>query len=299
MKIRTYVISCSLLALELCADTTWTNGSLDFTWATSTNWSAGVPNLSSTTANFTGTAPGTITVAGGPYSVATLNFTGGNYIISGSGSGGTLNLYTSITTAGTAGNTNINCPIALQGISTDSILITPATAITIGGAITGSAGLTITGSQIVTFSSSGGNAYTGTTTLNGGSTLAASTGVHLNNFSSGSIVTISATSKLNLHSTPNSVASINGTGTVELGSGVLTLAAASGTFSGKITDTTLGGGLTITAGNLTLSPLPSRLNDYFGATTLSGSGTLTSGTSGAFSINSAVTVSSGGTLALS
>ncbi len=297
MKIRTYVISCSLLALELCADTTWTNGSLDFTWATSTNWNPAVtPNSSSTTANFTGTAAGTITVAGGSYSVGTLSFTGGNYTFSGAGAAGTLNLYTSITTSGTAGNTNINCPIALQGISTDSILITHETPITIGGAITGSAGLEITGSQIVTFSSSGGNAYTGTTTLNGGSTLAASAG---SNFSSGSIVTISATSKLNLHSTNNSVASINGTGTVELGSGVLTLAAASGTFSGKITDTTLGGGLTITAGNLTLSPSPSRLNDYYGATTLSGTGTLTSGTSGAFSINSAVTVSSGGTLALS
>ncbi len=284
MKIELYIITCSLLLFELFADSTWTDGTSDGNWGTAGNWNpSGVPNSSSITATFPSGPAGAINVSGGPFSVGTLNFTGGSYTISGAG---TLNLYTSITTSGTS--PAINCPIALQA----NILIDISTPLAMGGAISGSSGITITGAETITFSSTSNN-YTGTTTINGGSTLSATVGG--NNFSSASIVSISTLSKLDLANTNNSFASISGTGTVDLGSGTLTLAAASGTFSGRITGT---GGLTINAaGSLTLNPA-SRSNTYSGTTTLSGSGTLISGASGAFSTSSLVSVQSGGTLEL-
>ena len=266
MKFRLYVISCGLVTLQLCADTTWTNGGVTGLWVTAGNWTSGLPGITDT-ALFPLANQGAISTTGALCSAATLSFTGGTYTISGLGS---INLYTSIIVSNSA-NPTISCPLILNGAS--SISIQALNPITISGAITGTAGtngLILSGAETITFSSTS-NTYSGTTFITGGSEL---TSIGANSFSSSSIINIDGLSSFTLVGATNSVASINGTGAVNLSGTLgdtLTLVSASGSFLGNIYDNGAGTGIAITAGTLSIG---SGVIQYSGPTTING-GTLT------------------------
>ena len=152
------------------------------------------------------------------------------------------------------------------------------------GVISGSGGLTKSGSGTLGFGNSGNN-YTGPTTVSSGTLqlLVASA------VPDSSAVTVSSGAALNLAGLNKTVASITGYGAVALGSGTLTVGdGTSTTFSGPISGS--GAGLTKTgSGTLTLSGA----NTYSGATTLQ-AGTLT--LSAGSTASSAFSVSPGATL---
>jgi autotransporter-associated beta strand protein len=146
------------------------------------------------------------------------------------------------------------------GVITNNSLITTqnSSTLTVSNAIGGSGGLAVGGSG--TFTLAGVNSYSGTTTIASGSTLAMS--------GSGTIVntSVNVTGTLDISqvtsgspgSPPNiDIKNLTGSGTVALGANVLTLSAASGTFSGVITDGGIAGGtggvLGIRGGTLTLT----------------------------------------------
>jgi autotransporter-associated beta strand protein len=114
----------------------------------------------------------------------------------------------------------------------------------------------------------------------------------VNAFSSNSDVTVSGGATLQLDFYSNSIAGLNGAGSVNLGLGTLTVnpAVAAG-FSGGISG--LGGLTKVGSGTQTLSGI----NTYFGATTLI-EGTMQAGAVNAFSPNSEVALSSGASLNL-
>jgi autotransporter-associated beta strand protein len=156
------------------------------------------------------------------------------------------------------------------------------TSTTFSGTLTGTGGLVKQGTGIFTVSSA--NAYTGPTSVNAGTFQAGNTNV----FATGSAFTVASGATLDLNSFDQSIASLAGAGTVNLGSARLTAGAdnTSTTFSGDINGT---GGLTKTGtGTLTLS----------GPSTYSGNTSLDNGTllvNGSIA-SSSVTVNSGATL---
>ncbi|GAA0689170.1 hypothetical protein GCM10009429_13110 [Dyella marensis] len=141
-----------------------------------------------------------------------------------------------------------------------SVLTIMQAAGTFDGVIGGAGGLTLGGgTQTLT----GVNTYTGATTINGatlllqgGGSIAASSGVTLANGNFDISATTSGTS----------IAGLAGTGSVNLGSQSLTLTQANGSFGGAIGGT---GGLSLSGGTQTLTGA----NTYTGATTVTG-GTL-------------------------
>jgi outer membrane autotransporter protein len=147
-------------------------------------------------------------------------------------------------------------------------------------------GLTIaSGGQTLT----GINTYTGATTINAGAALAlagsgsiaASSGVTANGLFDVSKTTAGA-----------SIASLAGSGQVNLGAQPLTITEGSGIFSGNIADGGLGGSLIIAGGAQTLTGA----NTYTGATTITGGGTLAITTDAALGAASAPLAINDGTL---
>ncbi|MEW6257473.1 MAG: autotransporter-associated beta strand repeat-containing protein [Pseudomonadota bacterium] len=157
-------------------------------------------------------------------------------------------------------------PLALSGTQPvlrvgDSTGAGAAVSATISAPLTGSGGIEKTGRGTLTLS--GTNLYQGTTLISAG-TLALS--------GSGSIVASSGvvvTGTLDISATTGgaTLETLSGTGSVALGARSVTLADASGTFSGAIGGT---GGLTVQAGTLTLAGASS----FSGATTIADGATL-------------------------
>ncbi|MBS0626155.1 MAG: autotransporter-associated beta strand repeat-containing protein [Verrucomicrobia bacterium] len=182
-------------------------------------------------------------------------------------------------------------------LGTGTLTIGNGNSQTFSGVISGSGGVTLT-SGTQTFS--GLNIYSGGTTINGG-TLTAGVATTSSNgaFGNNSAVTIASGGTLALGTFNNTIGSLSGVSGsfINLGSGILTISnGGSQTFSGIISGS--GGGLTLTTGNLTLGGL----NTYTGPTQINGgtltAGVATTGSNGAFGNGSAVTLASGGTLAL-
>jgi len=223
------------------------------TWSTtSTNWTdaAGtVPGVVMTPqpafALFGGAA-GTVTVdnSSGAVSATGLQFAVDGYTLDGD----------TLTLVGNGGD----APVIRVG---DGSSAGAAMTATIANVLAGSDGLTKTdeGTLVLT----GANTYTGTTTISAGTLALAGNG------SIGASSSIVDNGTLDLSGLADDVAfsSLTGNGTLHLGTGVLTLSAASGDFTGTISG---GGGLTLAGGSLTLAGT----NSYTGTTTISG-GTLT------------------------
>lgn len=155
------------------------------------------------------------------------------------------------------------------------------------GNITGTTGSGLTlqassGTQIL----GGNNSYPGTTTLQTASTLQASSTTA---FSLSSDFNILGT--LDLHNFSNQVGSIQGLGSIELGTATLTINnGKSQSFTGTISGS---GGLSLNAGILTLSGN----NSYSGPTTVKAATLIAENDSTSpFGSHSAITVSQGGTL---
>ncbi len=120
---------------------------------------------------------------------------------------------------------------------------------------------------------SGNNAYTGPTTITGGTLALAGAG----SIASSSGVVDNATFDISGTNSGASIKTLSGTGIVALGAKTLTLTSASSNFAGAIGGT---GGFTLAAGTETLSGT----NTYTGATTISG-GTLTIAAGGSITSN--------------
>ena len=142
--------------------------------------------------------------------------------------------------------------------------------VTMSGAFTGAGGLTFSdsvGGGVVTLTSAS-NAYTGSTTVSSGVTLALSSSGILStssNIIDNGVFDIST-------SNGATVVTLSGTGAVSLGAQNLTISSGSGAFSGTISGT---GGLILTTGTEILSGN----NIYSGGTTIT-AGTLTIGAGG-------------------
>ncbi|WP_093152388.1 DUF4347 domain-containing protein [Thalassobaculum litoreum] len=194
--------------------------------------------------NLTKTGASTLTLSG------TNTYTGTTTV-----TGGTL----SVSTDSNLGTGNV----ALNG---GGLTVTGAT--TIDNDISGTSGLTKSGSGTVTLS--GTNTYSGGTTINGG-TLQVSGG---NALADAGAVSVASGATLDLSNTNETIGSLTGSGTLNIGSGTLTLTdSASTTFSGTISGSgTIAGGGTYTVAS---------------GATLGGTSTF----------STAVTVASGGTIA--
>ncbi|GAA0530191.1 autotransporter-associated beta strand protein [Rhizomicrobium palustre] len=144
-------------------------------------------------------------------------------------------------------------------LGTNSLILTNA-ADSFAGVISGKGGLSISsGTQILT----GKNTYTGTTTVSGGTLVLSASG----SLASTSSLAISGTFDASAATTNQTYASLSGTGTVVMGGNTLTLANASGSFSGAITGT---GGLAITGGKQIIAGS----NSYTGGTSIASGATL-------------------------
>ena len=272
--------------------------------------SLGSATLTTGALNTTDTFYGVITGTGGLTKIGTgtMNLSGMNtYSGATTVSGGTLQAgiatsafgsNSAVALANIAGvvldlNSNSNTIGSLNGgaasqVSLGSAILTTGTlnmTDTFYGVISGSGGLTKTGTGTMTLS--GANTYSGATTVSSGTLQA---GIP-NAFGSNSAVTLANTAGavLNLANFNNTIGSLNGGGTtggnVILGSAILTTGALNtpDAFAGAISGT---GGLTKT-GNGTMNLAGT--NTYSGATIVSG-GVLQAGSTSAFGGNSAVTL---------
>jgi autotransporter-associated beta strand protein len=150
-------------------------------------------------------------------------------------------------------------------------------AVTFGGSISGTGGLTQAGTGALTLT--GVSTYYGATTINAASTLVLASSASIAN----SNVLDNGTLDVSAATTPR-IASLGGNGTVNLGTQTLQLAAASDTFSGSIAGS---GGLIISGGTQTLTGV----NSYTGLTRVTGGALAGTGTV------ASVAVDTGGTLA--
>lgn len=227
--------------------------------------------------NLVQAGPGTLTISGTAGYAGSTTINAGTLALSGAGSiagsSGVVNNGT-FDISGTTSGATINALTGTGTVTLGGQTLTLANAAgTFGGAIGGTGGLTVSaGAQTL----SAVNGLTGATTINAGSlalsgagSIAASSGVVNNGTFDISGTTSGAT-----------INALTGSGAVALGARTLTLANASGTFSGAIGGT---GGLTLDGGTQTLSGV----NTYTGATTIN-AGTLA--LSGAGSLASATTV---------
>jgi autotransporter-associated beta strand protein len=198
----------------------------------------------------------------GQYAVTTLNGTGGTIHLSSSGNASPTNL-------------------TVSGGGTFAGVISDANT----GSGTGVGSLTVTGGNLTL---TGANTYTGPTNITAGILTVGPTA----SLGSGSL-TVNGT--LNLSNASQSVAALNGTGSVNLtvgGASTTNLTVtAGGSFGGSITDNGSGGSVTLTGGTLTLS----NYNSYSGGTTVSG-GTLLANDTEAATGFGPVTLKTAGTL---
>jgi autotransporter-associated beta strand protein len=178
------------------------------------------------TGNLTKAGVGTLTVTGTNTNSGTTTVTGGTLSVESSGNLGSGS-------------------VVLNG---GNLAVTGAT--TISNDISGSGGVTKSGTGTTVLS--GTNTYTGGTTIGAG-TLQVSGG---NALANGGAVTVSAGATLDLNGTNETIGSLSGSGTLNIGSGTLTLTdSASTTFSGTISGsgTIAGGGTYTVASGATLS----------------------------------------------
>ena len=214
---------------------------------------------------FTGVISGTggIIVTNGTEVFTGANtYTGGTQV-----SGGTLQIGAGSTTGSIVGDVTTSGVFAYDHSDT----------VTFSNTITGIGGFSQLGTGTLILTNT--NTYTGATNIAAGVLQLSSTG----SISSSSQVTV--TGILDISNTNGTaIKSLQGAGTVSLGSQTLTLTSASGTFSGVIQGS---GGITVTGGTQTLTGL----NTYTGATLVSGGVLRLGGTAVSNNITDNATVS--------
>jgi fibronectin-binding autotransporter adhesin len=226
------------------------------------------------------------------YTGATIIDSGANLVLTGAGaiqftSGVQADGNFSI--AGTSSGTTV---ASLSGTSSGTVTLGSRTLTlssgtgTFGGVIGGTGGLNVNGSGTETLS--GINTYSGATAIGSGETLAITGTGSLAN----SAVAVTGIFDITGTTTGTSIKSLSGSGTVKLGSKLLTLVNASGTFSGIIEDP-VGAGLEIAGGTETLTGA----NTYTGHTTIDAAATLK--LSGTGSIENSNGVTDNGTFDIS
>ena len=143
--------------------------------------------------------------------------------------------------------------VALSGANT---LATGGNTVTLSGEINGDGGLTASGGGRVVLGAP--DAFSGPTTIDSGTTLALAAA---GSIAASSGLTDNGTFDISAAPQDNTVASLTGTGNVTLGTSTLTVANASGSFSGTISGS---GSLAVTGGTQTLTGT----NTYSGGTTI-------------------------------
>jgi len=245
------------------------------------NLSAGQLNLNSQTA--LGAAAGTFTIANG----TTIDNTSGSAVqIANNNPQNWTGNFTFAGGNGSLSALNLGTGTVALGASSRTVTITDST-LTVGGTISGSAGVGLTKTGGGTLTLSGANTYSGDTTISAG-TLQLSGGI--NRIKSNNNIIIAGT--LDMGGNAQTFNSVTGGGSITTGGGGLTIgsAGASCAFSGVISDA---GSLTKTGtGTLTLSGL----STYSGGTTISEGTLLVNNTSGSGTGSGLVTVTSGAKL---
>jgi len=242
-------------------DGTWTGGT-DDDWSETMNWSTDplLPSVAGDTARFLGAGAGDINLSA-PITVGHLEFNGG-VIYNVNGGGNQLTLDNSgfagnATIDFTTGTTTIGADIALA----DDVDIDAAVAAAITGVISGTGNVTKNGAGTLTLS--GANSYVGTTDINAGVLRLGAAGV----ITDTSRVDVGAAGELNLNGFSETIASLVGSGAVELTDQVLTLGG-DNTSPAAFTGTIDGTGAIVKEGTGTFSV--SGPNMYMGGTTING-----------------------------
>jgi autotransporter-associated beta strand protein len=240
------------------ADDNWSNPATSYQqWTTGTNWDLGTAPTAAQTAAIAngGWAKIDSSVS---FSTLTIGSTSQLQLLDGAG-------------------------LSSGAITNNSLLtVTNNSALTLSNTIGGSGNLSVNGSAPLTLTAV--NIYSGATTIAAGSTLAVSGGGTIINSSVDvtGIFDISQFSSNDPAISDVDLKNLTGSGTVALGAKVLTVRAASGTFSGVIADGGIGGGtggvFGIRGGTLTLtgvSTFHGQISDASGAAlALAGNGSL-------------------------
>ena len=249
------------------------------------SFSSTLSGVISGTGGLTKTGTGTLTLSG------TNTYTGTTTI-----NAGTINASADAALGASTGTLTLNGGTLQWGAAFNSAraitlgsgggtLDTNSFSSTLSGVISGTGGLTKTGTGTLTLSSS--NTYSGGTTVSAGTLQAEAA----NALSSSSAVTVASGATLDLNNYSQTIGSLAGAGSVTLGSAILTDGGdnSSTSFSGVISGT---GGLTKTGtGTLTLSGP----NTYTGATTIN-AGTINASADAALGATSGGLALNGGTL---
>ena len=221
-------------------------------------------------------AGGNINITANAGFTANLDLTNDNSLIN---TNGIIKLDSSAagSTAGISTNTGISLSNPISLVSTNNVFLANTNTTILTGAITGTGGLTKSGTGILSFAgTSNNNTYQGVTNITAGSL---QQGV-ANNFSASSEINLSNVSgaQLNLNGFAGSIGSLTGGGAtggnVLLTSAALTIGndnTSPAAYAGLISSTTTGGSIVKTGtGTLTLS---NTANTYTGTTTIN-NGTL-------------------------
>lgn len=282
-----YGFTTELLSLT----NTWTSGSGN--WSAS-NWSAGVPNGRNAQAVFPVQGVQTVVRLDAPVKAGHLQFEGArSYTLEGPNA---LTVWTDVGGAGV-----FNAVTGTHYIAVSTVLSNDL--VKLGNGVLGMSGV-ISGPGIVnvgagTLALSGANTYSGGTVVNGGGILQAANTAAVAN----GPVAVNTGGLLQLAS-PLSCTSLNGAGTVDLGTSALTLnQTVANTFSGVIS----GAGTLVKSGTGTLT-LSSAASKYTGGTVINagtiqinpaganGDGLAQTSALGLLSATNTVTINNGGTL---
>ena len=211
-----------------------------FSWATSANWTGGVPSLSGDTATFAtniGANAQTVTLDGGQH-VGTLllnpTVTTGSYTIA-AGTAGTLSFDNGASAAqvtNSAGNNTISAPVFLTSSNTN-FDIASGTGLTISGAIAGSGKITMT-TDSGTLTLGSANSFTGGIEIDSGTVVNPSTSMANLGGGTANVLINGGTLSFTANTTTNNVGLAGEVFTIGPNGGTINTTGTVGSTSGKL-----------------------------------------------------------------